>query len=571
VSFASPFGLLALLALVPLVVAYFLRRRQPPRKVSALFLWKTPLHQSDAGPKLMRFSPERAFILEALAVCCAALFLADGRCGGPQSERSLVLVVDGSLSMSARAADGQTIADRVRLAAARAVEESGVTRLSVVESGSTPRLLAGPAASVSDGLAALERWRPQGAAHDPSAAFALALELGGARRFLTDAPVKDPPPGLTVESVGEPLENVALVWAQRRDQGAQASVAVRVANFSAQKRSVAVRFSGPPADASLPGGADRSATLELEPGGAGRLQLSFANAGPIEVRLPDDALPDDGRITLSPAPEAKLNVQLMSALDAAAQSALRRFVEVAPLLRLGEPADWVIGAPGTAAQLRVGTTGEPQTFLGPFFLERGHPLLEDVALDGVLWTAGANPPGRPIVTAGSWVLIAEGDDGSVTFNLDLARSTLAHTPAWPVLLGNAARRARDARPGFSRHQLLLGEEIPVTTGAGATWMLEGPGGRRPLLGVGPVRLQPPTEPGELRLLRDGQPVDRLSVLPLDPLESDLRTRAPLPPSPLDARPALASTLTDRSPAPLLALLVLLSLDFLLLSLGRSLS
>jgi len=40
-SFGFPWGLLALGALVPLVAAYFLRRKQKPVVVSALFLWRT--------------------------------------------------------------------------------------------------------------------------------------------------------------------------------------------------------------------------------------------------------------------------------------------------------------------------------------------------------------------------------------------------------------------------------------------------------------------------------------------------------------------------------------------------
>ena len=38
-TFGFPLGLLALGALLPLAAAYFLRRRQKPKTVSALFLW----------------------------------------------------------------------------------------------------------------------------------------------------------------------------------------------------------------------------------------------------------------------------------------------------------------------------------------------------------------------------------------------------------------------------------------------------------------------------------------------------------------------------------------------------
>ena len=96
-SFGFPWGLLALGALVPLVAAYFLRRKQKPVVVSALFLWRTPRPRAEAGPRFERFTREASLLLEALAVVAAALFLADVRLGEDARTRHVVLVVDGSL------------------------------------------------------------------------------------------------------------------------------------------------------------------------------------------------------------------------------------------------------------------------------------------------------------------------------------------------------------------------------------------------------------------------------------------------------------------------------------------
>src|SRR3954466_11990153 len=108
-SIGFPLGLLALLAALPLVAAYFLRRKQPPRVVSALFLWRTPDQRAQAGPRFERFSQEASLLLELLAVAAAAAFLSDAHCGGTHSRRHLVVVVDGSLSMQARG-----VTERVR-------------------------------------------------------------------------------------------------------------------------------------------------------------------------------------------------------------------------------------------------------------------------------------------------------------------------------------------------------------------------------------------------------------------------------------------------------------------------
>src|SRR4051794_35507949 len=110
-TFGFPLGLLAFGAVAPLLLAYFLRRKQPPRQVSALFLWRSPDQRAQAGPRLQRFSRELSLLLELGALVVAAAFLSDAHCGATASKRHLVAVVDGSLSMQARSG-GRTAADR---------------------------------------------------------------------------------------------------------------------------------------------------------------------------------------------------------------------------------------------------------------------------------------------------------------------------------------------------------------------------------------------------------------------------------------------------------------------------
>ncbi len=536
-SFGFPVGLLALSALLPLAAAYFLRRRQRPRVVSALFLWRSPSQRAQAGPRFERFSREASLLFEALAVLAAALYLADLRLGAQADRPQLVVVVDGSLSMSARPARGKATADRAREAVARAVSGEGAALLTVVESGVHPRVLTGPRAPVVEALAALEKWKPLGAAHDFSPALLFALDLAGPGRrfwFVTDGPLPSGtavPPEAGVVEVGEPADNLALVSAQRRDEADLAQVTVRVASFAADARSVEVSFHGPAADGARPGGADRSESLRLPPGETAVLRVSFANAGPIEVRLPlsDDALVEDGKATLLPAPVPELRVGVLEGLGPAEKAALERVLDATPGVRRaaagGEPAELTFGPRGSKAQVQIGAPGPQRSFVGPFVAEKAHPLLEDVGFGGVLWTAGDNPPGRPLVTAGSSVLLSEEEAGTVQMNIELARSNVQRTSAWPVLVGNALRCGRRAKAGLPRHQLMLGEPVPVVTEASARFTLVGPEGERPVLGAGAVQLPAPAVPGSYALLRDGREIDRLEVLTLDPRESDLRGRA----------------------------------------------
>ncbi len=557
-----PLGLVALVALAPLLAAYFLRRRQPPRVVSALFLWRTPDQRAEAGPRFQRFSRELSLALETLAVVAAALFLGDVQCGEAARRRHVVVVVDGGLSMQARAG-GKPVADRVRDGVAALAGREDAAVLTIVETGVRPTVLAGPQLERDRALSALEAWRPAQPSHDVSSALLLAKELApspDARiHFFTDGPLPESvvvPPQVQVRSLGQEASNAGFLSAQRRDEAGVATMTVRVASFAPEKKKVPVRFT--PAE-----GAAQTQVVELEPGGSAVVRVGLRTTGDVRVSLPEDALPDDGQLTLLPSPLSDVSVAVFEGLDPSAQAAVRRFLKVAPGVSLEAPAALTFGPPGSTARVTLGAREPLKSFVGPFFAQKGHPLLDDVQLGGVVWTAGVNPPGRALMSAGEVVLLSEDEDGVVHLNLDVARSNVQRTVAWPVLLGNVVRQARLASPGLPRKHLMLGEDVPVVTAAGAAWVLKGPGGaERPVLGVGALLLPPATAPGRWTLFRDGKPVDALEVLPLDPRESDLRTRGKYE---VDAKvnETLAALVSTRPRAwwPLLAMLGLLLLDF----------
>ncbi|MBL8923946.1 MAG: BatA and WFA domain-containing protein [Myxococcaceae bacterium] len=569
-SLGFPLGLLALLAVPAVVAAYFLRRKQPPRVVSALFLWRTPDQRAEAGPRFERFSRELSLALETLALVAAALFLADARCGETAKRTHVVVVVDGSLSMQASRA-GKTAADATRDAVAALVRDEGASVVTLIESGPKPRLIAGPQLDVARALSALEGWTPSQPSHDPGPAVSLAKELSTVPRqrvhFFTDGPVGEVtlPPEVQGRSVGARLENVGFLSAQRRDEAGVATVTVRVASFSDGPRTVPVRFTAP-------GGLVQSQQVALAAGATALVRVGMKTDATIEVTLPDDALPEDGHLTLLPAPLPTLNVSLLEGLDQSAQVTVGRALRVMEHVSLqGAPPGLVIGPPESQAGVRVGAKGAPTSFVGPFFAQKTHPLLDDVQLGGVVWTAGENPPGQPLLSAGGQVLLSEDDDGVVHFNLDLSRSNVQRSVAWPVLWGNVVRRARASKEGFPRRQVHIGEDVPLVTAAGASWSLEGPdGARRPVLGVGALTVPPLSPPGTWKLRRDGEVADTVEVLALDGHESDLRTRGAW--SVDAARTDALASLSDERPrawAFLAAMLAALLADFWLTARRRT--
>ena len=555
-SFGAPLGLLALFAVPVLVGLYFLRRRQPPRVVSALFLWASPDQRAEAGPKLQRFSRETSLALELCACLCAAAFLADLRCGGGGAERHTVVVLDGSLSMLA-AAPGRPRTQEALEALAKLVAEDG-GRVTVIESGLRPRILEGPASPPSR-LPWL-KYSPQGPSHDFAPALSLARELAGPRsriRLITDKPLDPAPEGVEVLAVGTPLENDAFVAAARADRQGKAIVALRVAHFGKAPAKVPVELRS----------ADEAVLwterVALEPGEEKALRVEVESTGPLLALLPQDALSADGRLRLLPQPVRALKVALKLPDGPAAES-LRRFLDIDGAASLGEPADLVFAAPEAAPSapwtVVVGVKGETRSLVGPYFADRRHPLLDSVPLEGLLWSAGESALGAPLLSSGDAILLSEEGGPVFHLNVDLARSNLGRSAAWPVMLSNLFAMRREALPGFPRHDLALDEELAVNVEPGPKWVLRGPGTELPLRGSGTLRLPAPGAPGRYQLLRDGKVQDELEVLPIDRRESDLRDRAsgrvasPLPVGRIAAdRP--------RSAAPLLLLVLLLCLDW----------
>jgi len=561
-TLGAPLGLVALVAAPALIALYFLRRRQPPRKVSALFLWRSPDQRSEAGPRLQKFSRELSLLLELGAVVAVALFLADLRCGARAVERHTVLVLDGSLSMSARQGDGKTAAERALERAKKIADQDG-GKVTVIESGVRPKLRVGPAAEYLE-LATLS-FEPAGPHHDFGPALVLARELAGPQarvRLLTDRLLEPPPAGVEVIALGQSLPNDAFVAVARRDVEGRALVSLRVAHYGPERAQVPVEIR------TLDGRVLHSERLALGPNEERGIRLTLPYAEDLLARLPDDALLADNAAVLPPNPVRPLKIR-SELPEGMARLALARFLKAESTLSEGEPADLVFAPPGPNPKpwtVVVGLVSAPQPSIGPYFSDRNHPLFENVPLEGLLWAVDeTSAPGRPLLTAGRTVVVSEAPGPVFHLRNDLARSNLHRTAAWPVLLANLLELRRDASPGFPRRILGLGDEVSVNIEGEGPWAFAGAGEEMPLRTRGALRLAAPSRPGRYELKQDGQPTDWLQGVAVERAEADLtgaasgRTESDL------SVGTLSPSTEGRSPWPLLAMLALLCADWLLTS------
>jgi hypothetical protein len=499
--------------------------------------------------------------------------------------------------MSARGSDGVTFAERAaEEARSRLSRLGGRDAATVIVSGPAPELVAGPRGRPEAALAAVEAYLGEpGVPGTPCAetdeldrALVVALELAsveGVVVALTDTPR---PPDLVpsrVEfvAVGESRPNVALVAADRsfpptgRAPDERAFVAVR--NLGASPASCKVVFEREgPGEA----GAPRRVAVEIAPDATVPVALPVAAARgddplrdtlTVRIEVPDEAnaLALDDTATL--LPPRLPTVRVANRLGEAGREAVERALSclrgvgrsgAAPALVFCRTETEVV--PRGAWRVVFSARGESKRLGGPYVLARGRATFEDVSLAGVLWAVGEERPlsagAAPLVACANRVLAyelarhggrpaspAEGspalpaDRRTFVFDIDLARSNLPSTPAWPVLVGNIVELRRRREPGIEKRNLAVGEtarvRLPRVKGvvdegaadAEAQRAFEialrsagraGAPDRSVLPGAGLVRAFPARTLGTGNVLKDGEVFDAFCVNFLAPGESDLR-------------------------------------------------
>lgn len=553
--FLNPLGLLALLGVPTVIALHYFRRRFEPRTVSALFLWESRTTTSLAGRRRDRLLSSRSFWAELTLALLLGLAIAGPRsCGGLEA-RHLVIVLDTSASMSARPVTGSNAdaASFAELAARRAAERidalpSG-SRVTLVASGARPKILSGPAAFPAEALAALADYPPDATAgrHDLEPATSLALQLAGDRAVTLYTDRFEPeryPAQVGIVALGRPTPNVAISRASRLARGSAGAgagserVLVTVVNQSSD--TAATRIALDVEGLEL-------AAKQLELGPYERKHFSFdVPAGTPLVRASlyaDQFVLDDAALLARPPLRAlgigsTLGAEVERRLgftgSTAGSRALDRLLaiieessraenpESAHLLFSAEPA----GGPRTWCLVVHEAVGDRLDLVGPFLLEKSHPLLSGLSLDGVVWSAGSQVelPGLPLISAGNRSLLTEQRDADrVLFhlNLDLARSSLQRSPDWPILLDNLAELRRRELDGPERTSLAIGESFRFRADGPGDYVLETPTGTRELRARNLLVVEDLRDVGAYRLRRDGATLAEFAVHFGDDAESNL--------------------------------------------------
>ncbi len=598
-SFATPLGLLALLALPAVLALHLFRRRRAPRRVAGLFLFAPDAQAAAAGRRRDRLQRTASLWLELAAALALALWLGGLTIGSAAQPVHCVVVLDDSASMAAEAG-GASWAERARAAVREAVaEQPAGARVTLIRTGPRPAVGLGPRAPLAQLDSALERYDPRQPGHDPGPALDLGRQLaeGGPLVFVTDhAPRSVPVRGYEVVAVGVPATNAAIVGARRTalaDDPERERLYVDLRAFGGAAAAVALRVVAS-AGRDAPEVELVHQTVELAADKTTRLSLSVPRqSGPVEVVLGADPLAIDNRALL--LPELRRTVALANLLSDEASAALRLergLLALRDVRAVADPQHAHLVLSSSPSVLRdwhtelviAAAEGERDAWIGPFLIERRHRVLQGITLDGVVWSAGQGAvEGTPLISADAQPLfteVARDDALRLWLNLDPLQTNLPASPDWPILLANVVDATRARLPGVVAANVRVGELLQFrhagTPDEARQLRLIDPRGRpRPARGRRVLEWEA-SVPGLHVLEREGEQVARFAVHFVDAAESDLSAAASLRTQP-DASVQRALGADDdagrqRSPwaARILALLLLAvaALDWLVL--GRPL-
>lgn len=502
-----PLALLAAVSLPALVTIYLFRNRFRRRQVSGLFLWDSALRTREGGTVIRRMRTSWLFALELLALLALTLAATDPRAPYEGARRACVVVLDDSASMSSGAPEASP-RDRALTALRRTVRRERFRAVRYVLAGERPGLV-----DVGSDAALAAAWRCRAPRADLDAALMLALQLAGDRGqvlVLTDRPppVAPAPGQVRWEAFGDGEPNLGFIEARRASSDGRDRLFVEVGNYAAENRSVELALVT----------ADRrvqTVAIEAPAGGTAPTALTLPpGTGAVDIRLPDDALAIDNRVTLLPDAPRPVGVRVD-----VADAEIRRWIEAglaaAGLADLAAPPDLVVTdradaePDGAAWVLRVVAPTGAVAYAGPFVVDREHPLTEGLSFDGAVWGggAGATVPGTPVILAGNEPLLCVQTPASGRWIIDLrfvpAISTMQRTPAWPGLLWNILHWRSQALPGVERVNVHAGGDVRVTAPAGTvTVVVDGPDGARVLEARGGVVVAALPTPGRYGVAAD---------------------------------------------------------------------
>ncbi len=568
--FANPWGLLGLLSLPVIVYIHLFHRRFPPLEVAGLHLWTLDTRKDTPGRKKEQLPVTRSLLLELLAALLISLLLADPRDASVTTRAHLVAILDNSASMSARLPETEeSTRDRAITWLDEQRRKLGRDAVySVLITGQRPTLIAGPQADWEEVASALENWRPGSPEHSFESAWDLGSQLASDQAlfaFLTDRlPGEDAilPERMSLYSFGRKLDNVAITTARwlYEPQLGEGTIFIRIANFGREQAEAKITGTARGKTiinepVTLEPGIEKSMQWKV-PGGLGELALSVNSAG--------DPLAIDNKIVLVEPHARTVTVAVTLPSSHTGFEDVKRILGVLPGIQLGDvvEADLVIAPAADTPSSRKGlwwlgigpvnpspeSISSSRAVIGPFLIEKQHPLMDGIVLGGVVWGGVQKnlAASLPVISTAKSILLGQRTGtaaNSYVLNIDLTASNLTESPDWPIFWTNLIEQCRASLPGFRRWNYHLEEPIQFSLPPGSLnkkrdLVLIRNKQRKPLLRMATVEISPRDSTG-IYTVQDGEEIlGKFAVNFFDRDESNLLGLKPGEKLPSAPKPAL---------------------------------
>ena len=449
-SFGNPVGFLALAGIPVVLLIHLLQVRSRRVAISTLFLLEPRAFERSGGRKLDRLRNSPLLWLQILAVLLATWLLVEPRWLREDSTERVVIVVDGSASMSAfRGATESSLSSYMETI------ELSAARIEWIVLGSDPTektLYSGTERERA--LRAAADWRSFLGVHDLGRVVSFARPLAGRRGrvVLVSDHAPEVPPGVELLAVGTPLDNVGFVSVAMTG-GRSFRAIVKNAGTSTQTRQWRTEVNGV---------SGKPSALELAPGEIRFLSGVFpAGVEQMELVLESDRFELDDRLPIV-LPHLK-TLRVYVAPSVAKSTFIEHFLDTIEPFELAptSEADLVVGAEGPRAAIVFAAPGEG--YRDGSVVVENDPLVDGLDFRGLIAREPMREPeGDVLVWQGMRPLVTL-RGRTLYLGFPLEGSNADRIPAFVLALHRFAESARLSKVAFEQRNVETRQLLTLAT------------------------------------------------------------------------------------------------------------
>lgn len=489
--FLNSWFFLAFSSIGILLVIYLLRKKHRPLIVSALFLWSTQIISGKGGKSIKSRRLPLAFYLEALILSLLVIAAAEPILLNHVSFPLLTIILDNSFSMKA---GGEHSARMVAEQFLRnKLNKLPHKRFRLILAGSNIETRVETTSNKDKILKELQNWKCLATDSLLIKAIGIARNSYFERMDILVVTDHSPPSAINMDNIrwiafGSPNQNCAFTNAVRSDIEDGSRYLFEIANFSSTPHHTVLTIKTEKSQTS------EKIPLILKAGQIKRIRKTIKQDNiKVEAFLPADSLLADNHVKLLPELDQSLRVKLaftepegkLGRIVKKAVKACNR-VKLTSLLPDLIFTDKINNHPSEKQSwlCLFHNSGKAISRAEPFIMDKSHPLLTGISLEGVLWGCKKRTtlPGQSVIISGKTPLLSDyltfNGNHILHFNFFPRFSTLQRSPAFPILIWNLITWCRSNLPGAEKKNVGNHQKIMINSRNAKQLIMQTPDGKK---------------------------------------------------------------------------------------------